>query len=57
VLWLCQDLLPFELIEKEGFQAFNKKNIHPNLPTSRALATTGLKSKSKNNWQTLSVVL
>lgn len=54
VLWLCQDLLPFELIEKEGFQAFNKKNIHLNLPTSRALATTaladvymGLKSKVK----------
>jgi len=34
VLWLCQELLPFELIEKEGFQAFNKKNIHLNLPTS-----------------------
>ena len=42
VLWLCQDLLPFELIEMEGFQAFNKKNIHLNLPTSRTLATTAL---------------
>jgi len=31
VLWLCQELLPFELIEKEGFQAFNKNNIHLHL--------------------------
>lgn len=42
VLWLCKDLLPFELIEKEGFQDFNKKNVHLNLPSSRTLATTAL---------------
>ena len=42
VLWLCQDLEPFEIVEKRGFQSFNDKNLHLKLPSSRTLATTAL---------------
>ena len=42
VLWLCQDLQPFELIDKQGFQGFNDKNLHLQLPSSRTVATTAL---------------
>lgn len=42
VLWLCKDLLPFEMIEKQGFQDFNQKNVQLHLPSSRTLATTAL---------------
>lgn len=56
VLWLCRDLLPFEIIDKNGFQEFNKKNVQLTLPSSRTLATTALadvymalRSKVKEN--------
>lgn len=41
-LWLCEDLQPFDRIEKPGFQAFNSKNLHLKLLSSRPVATTAL---------------
>jgi hypothetical protein len=43
VVWLCRDLLPFNTIEKQGFQDFNDKNLHLELPRDASLATTCLR--------------
>ncbi len=43
VIWLCRDLLPFDLVEKVGFQSFSAKVMpQVNIPSSDTLATTAL---------------
>jgi len=41
-LFLCRDLLPFELVDKRGFQEFCGKNFSMEMPTSRTIACTAL---------------
>lgn len=41
-LFLCRDLLPFEVVDKRGFQEFFAKNFSLEMPTSRTVACTAL---------------
>ena len=43
VLWLCQDLLPFDMVVKKGMIAFFQKNVSANaLPSPATLSSTVL---------------
>lgn len=39
---MCRDLLPFDLVEKPGFNAFVTKNCNFKLPSASALSGTAL---------------
>ena len=41
-LFLCRDMLPFDVVEKRGFREFWSKNFPLELPTSRTVACTAL---------------
>ena len=41
-LWCCMDLMPFDIVEKQGFRRFNEKNLHLTLPVRNTLAGTAL---------------
>lgn len=43
VLWLCRDLLPFEMVLKDGMKSFFEKNVPQfELPSPATLSTTAL---------------
>jgi len=43
LLWFCRDLLPFDLVERQGFTGFFAKNLpHVAMPSPDTLGSTAL---------------